>query len=93
MKLQWTSKAHDDLSRLHAFLAEGSPKAAARAIRALVAAPTRLLTHPRLGEALDGFEPREVRRIFVGRYELRYEVAPRTVTVLRVWHAREDRGL
>lgn len=91
MKLKWTSKAHDDLSRLHAFLAGSSPKAAAKALKALVAAPVRLLTHPRIGEALDEFAPREVRRIFIGRYELRYEVEPRTIFVLRIWHAREGR--
>lgn len=92
MKLQWTSKAHDDLSRLHAFLASANPKPAAKALKALVAAPERLLAHPRMGEALEEFAPREVRRIFIGRYELRYELKPRALFVLRIWHAREDRA-
>lgn len=80
------------MSRLHAFLAGSSPTAAAKALKALVAAPVRLLTHPRIGEALDEFAPREVRRIFVGRYELRYEIDAKTIFVLRIWHAREDRA-
>jgi hypothetical protein len=33
-----------------------------------VAAPTRLLDFPRIGERLEEFNPREVRRIFVGQY-------------------------
>ena len=91
MELQWTSKAHDDLARLYAFLAKSSSKAAAKAVRALVSAPERLLSQPRLGETLEGFEPREVRRWLIGRYEMRYEIRGKTIFVLRIWHAREDR--
>jgi plasmid stabilization system protein ParE len=65
--------------------------AAARAVQAIVAAPERLLTLPRLGSSVEGYEPREVRRLLVGPYELRYEVFDAEVVVLRVWHAREER--
>lgn len=91
MKLQWTSKALDDLARLYAFLAKKNESAAGKAIRALVAAPERLLDQPRIGETLQGFEPREVRRWLIGRYEMRYEIRRKTVFVLRIWHTREDR--
>lgn len=30
--------------------------------------------NPRIGERLEEFEPREVRRILVGHYEMRYEI-------------------
>jgi plasmid stabilization system protein ParE len=60
-------------------------------VRSLAEAPVRLLEHPRLGEKLEEFAPREVRRILVGRYEIRYEIAVDTVYVLRLWHTREDR--
>ena len=91
MALQWTAKARSDLARLHDFLAPVNRRAAAAAIRALVAAPPRLLDHPRAGERLDEFDPREVRRILVGRYELRHEIQASTIYVLRLWHTREDR--
>lgn len=91
VKLQWTAKAHDDLARLYAFLASSNAKAAENAVRALVAAPERLLSQPRIGETLEGFEPREVRRLLIGRYEMRYEIRQRSIFVLRIWHAREDR--
>lgn len=91
MNLQWTSKAHDDLARLYAFLSESNAGAAAKAVRALVAAPERLLSQPRIGEPLEGFEPREVRRWLIGRYEMRYEIRQKTIFVLRIWHTREDR--
>ncbi len=91
MRLIWTGKAASDLARLHAFLAEVNPRAAARTARELVAAPRRLLNTPRLGERLEAFTPREVRRLIVGGYELRYELTETTIFVLRVWHTLEDR--
>lgn len=91
MELKWTSKALSDLVRLHHFLATVNKPAAARAVQALAAAPVSLLVNPRIGEKLDEFEPREVRRILVGRYEIRYEIRKATIFVLRLWHTREDR--
>ncbi|MHB8858300.1 MAG: type II toxin-antitoxin system RelE/ParE family toxin [Thermoleophilia bacterium] len=86
MELKWTSKALSDLVRLYEFLALVDIHAAAQAVQALSAAPQGLLTHPRIGEKLEEFEPREVRRILVGRYEMRYEIQASTIYVLRLWH-------
>ena len=91
MKLRWTAAARSDLVRLHEFLAPLNPPAAARTVKALVAGAGRLLRHPRLGERLDRYDPREVRRIVIGRYELRYEIRGAEIYVLRLWHTREDR--
>lgn len=91
MELRWSSKAVADLARLHDFLAPVNPRAAARVVQALTAAPSRLLEHPRIGEKLEEFEPREVRRILAGNYEMRYELRGATIYVLRIWHTREDR--
>ncbi len=91
MKLAWTRKALSDLARLHEFLVTINPQAAARTVQSLTAAPARLLENLRIGEKLDEFAPREVRRILVGRYEMRYEIQESTVYVLRLWHTREDR--
>lgn len=91
MDLKWTSKALSDLARLYEFLAPVNKPAAARAAQALSKAPTILLTNPRVGEQLFQFEPREVRRILVGQYEMRYEIVDEIIYVLRLWHTREDR--
>jgi len=91
MQLKWTSKALADLARLHDFLALVNRPAAARTVQSLTAAPTNLLTNPRIGEKLDEFEPREVRRILVGHYEMRYEIQESTIYLLRIWHMREER--
>jgi plasmid stabilization system protein ParE len=91
MDIKWTDKARSDLWRLHDFLAPVNRGAATRVVRALVAAPTRLIQYPRIGERLEEFNPREVRRIFVGDYETRYEIQASTIYILRLWHTREDR--
>ena len=91
MQLKWTSKALSDLARLHEFLLPVNRLAAAGVVQTLTRAPTILLTNPRIGEQLFEFEPREVRRILAGQYEMRYEIACGVIYILRVWHVREDR--
>lgn len=91
MELKWTSKALSDLVRLHEFLSPLNEQAAASTVQSLTTAPTKILAQPRIGEKLEEFEPREVRRILVGDYEMRYEIQHFTIYVLRLWHTREDR--
>ena len=53
---------------------------------------TRLMwRHGRPAWQLDQYLPREVRRIIVGNYEMRYELVDISVYILRVWHTREER--
>jgi plasmid stabilization system protein ParE len=91
MELMWTDKALSDLVRLYEFLDALNSKAASSAVQALTAAPNALLSNPRIGESLEEFLPREVRRILVGHYEIRYEIQDAFIYVLRLWHTREDR--
>ena len=91
MNLRWTQAGLSDLARLHEFLAPVNPQAAARTVQSLTTAAGRLLDHPRIGEALEQYEPREVRRLLIGHYEMRYEVQAATIYVLRIWHTRERR--
>ncbi|HAG75920.1 MULTISPECIES: type II toxin-antitoxin system RelE/ParE family toxin [unclassified Thauera] len=92
MELKWTSKALADLVRLHEFLAPVNRQAAAKTVQGLTKAPTILLSNPRIGEQLFQFAPREVRRILVAQYEVRYEIRDSVIYVLRLWHTREDRA-
>jgi len=91
MKVRWTDKAASDLARLHEFLHPVAPGSAARIIGQLARAPDRLIEYPRLGEKLEAYEPREVRRIIIGDFEVRYEIAAGTIFILRLWHGRESR--
>lgn len=91
MALKWTSSARSDLVRLYEFLHPADGPAAVRVVRQLVAGTKRIPAHPRLGIRLAEFEPREVLRILVGDYEIRYEVTDTDVFILRIFHVREDR--
>ncbi len=91
MNLRWTSKALSDLKRLHEFLSQTDAQAAGRTIRALTSAPDNLFANPRIGERLSGFGGREVRRVLIKRYEIRYEIKDSTIYILRIWHTREYR--
>lgn len=91
MKIVWTDKALQDVVRLHEFLSPVNPAAAAKIVQNLVATAGRLVRFPRLGERLDIYDPREVRRIFSGQYEIRYEVTSEAISILRLWHGRERR--
>jgi len=89
--LKWTSKAHSDLVRLYEFVGPVNPAAAARIVRHLVASAKRIPAHPRLGMQMPEFTPREVRKVLVADYEIRYELTDTEVFILRIFHAREDR--
>lgn len=91
MRLIWTRKAASDLVRLYDFIAPLNKKAAARVLQSLTNAPNTLLDHPKIGEKLDGFMPREIRRIYVGDYEIRYEIQHDNIYLLRIWHTKEYR--
>ena len=91
MELKWTSQGLSDLVRLYDFLAPVNKSAAARTVQTLTAAPVSLLANPRIGEKLEEFDPREVRRMIVGKYEIRYEIQDSVIYVLRLWHTREER--
>ena len=91
MELKWTSKALSDLARLYEFLASVNQPAAAHVVQSLTNAPNTLLTNPRIGEQLFEYDPRQIRRIIVGKYEMRYEIQESTLYVLRLWHMRENR--
>ena len=88
---KWTVSAERDLVRIHAFLAPVNSKVAAKVVKQLVAGAEQLLNYPQLGVPLDEFSPRDVRRVIVGDYEVRYEVVDNMIYILRLWHAGGDR--
>jgi plasmid stabilization system protein ParE len=91
MKLKWSNEAVADVARLHDFLAKVNPNAAARTAQTLTVAPRQLLDRPQSGRQMDQYLPREIRRIIIGSYEMRYELVDSTVYILRIWHTREER--
>lgn len=91
MDLVWTETSLSDLDRMFRHLNAVNPQAAARTIQILVAEPRKLLESPRIGTQLREFEPREIRRIIVDDYEIRYEVTSDRIFMMRVWHPKGER--
>jgi plasmid stabilization system protein ParE len=96
VKLRYLQAALDDIDRLHAFLAEKNPDAAAAAARKIRDAAQSLIeSSPERGTPIghSGF-----RQLFVqfGRsaYVIRYRanMARGELVVVRVWHGRERRN-
>lgn len=91
MRLIWSDPALDDLVRFHAFLRPKNPRAATEVLRTLRRGALKLAEYPRLGDRMDMEGLPEVRRTFIGDYEIRYEVRDDAIVVLRIWHTREER--
>jgi plasmid stabilization system protein ParE len=91
MHVVWTAPAERDLQRVYNFLANKNHLAAAKVVDALSEAPNRLLIQPRVGQRIETITSREVRRIVVGQYEIRYAVVGEVTRVVRIFHTREER--
>jgi plasmid stabilization system protein ParE len=91
MMIKWSNEASDDLVRLHYFLAGKSQRAADEAIRRIIAGSLALENYARRGQIMEKYLPREVRRLLVADYELRYEIQEDAVYVVPVFHMREER--
>ena len=65
--------------------------AATRIVQNLAGSPNLLINNPRVGERLEEFDPREVRKMIIHSYEMRYEIQDSTIYILRLWHTRENR--
>jgi plasmid stabilization system protein ParE len=96
VKLRYLQAALDDIDRLHAFLAEKNPEAAAAAARKIRDAAQSLIeASPERGTPIGriGF-----RQLFVqfGRsaYVIRYrtDVVRDELVIVRIWHGRERRN-
>jgi plasmid stabilization system protein ParE len=87
----FSRNAASNLERLHRFLAEKNPDAAARAVNAIVDRLRSLARFP-LGGPVDPDRP-DARQLFIrfgaAGYVVRYRVLDDTVTVLAIRHMRE----
>lgn len=90
-KIIWSLSAKQDIERLYHFLHTNNPRRAAYIRTELIKAPRILQEHPRIGQKIEQIVMNDVRRLIVEEYEIRYEVTPDRIHILRIWHGREDR--
>lgn len=93
MKLVYSQEAVADLQGLRAFIADDNPEAATRIAQELIGRIENLCLFPRIGvEVEQAPEPAEIRDMIFGDYVVRYSVHTESLSILRVWHHREQRG-
>ena len=99
MKFVFTRLAQQDLVRLRQFIADHNPKAAARAASRIKSVTQLLWAQPLVGrpaESPGGEVRNDIRELLLtfgsGGYILRYQVLPKQIRVLRIWHTREERS-
>jgi plasmid stabilization system protein ParE len=93
-KIKWRARALTDIERLHVFLKDKNPDAAARAVAAILNGANLLKSSPRIGRPMpDGTRRREWFVTFgTGAYVLRYMFEDDEIPIIiRVWHSRENR--
>ena len=91
MQVEWTASGLIDTERLYLFLAQYDRDAALALAARLDDAPAKLIAHPRLGERVECYAAKEVRKLSIGRYVMHYEIAGEKILILRLWHTREER--
>ena len=91
MKLVYTHSAQRDILRLRKFIAIKNPPAAKKHSMALLKSIKQLTQHPRLGAAVEEIDSPETREYVANAYIVRYAVSKTQVSILAVWHEKEDR--
>lgn len=93
-EVKWLPEALADFERLHHFIYQKSPEAAARAASAILDGANLLKATPAIGRPMaDKTGRRELYIPFnAGAYVLRYKIERETTAVIiRVWHSKEER--
>jgi toxin ParE1/3/4 len=89
--VEFSPTARRDLNRLRQWLEERAPHATREAVDVIIAGYRSLGEFPERGRAI----PEGLRELVVpfgsAGYVLQYDVQPRQVTILRIFHGLEDR--
>jgi plasmid stabilization system protein ParE len=93
VRLDWSEAALADLDRFAEFLHDRHPRLAAVVAAAIVKKTEALTQHPSLGRPLSGRPQyrQVVLRVLNADYVFQYRIGGDRLTILRVFHARENR--
>lgn len=91
MKISYTPESIDDLIRLREFIEQKNPVAAQRIANELLIGIEKLKVFPKMGLPVGNApNPESIRDIYVLSYTVRYLTADTNLTVLRIWHNKEN---
>ncbi len=89
MKVHWTRNAREHLRKIHAYIAQDSPRYAQRMIDRITARSAQIGRFPRLGAVVPEYRSQEVREIIERPYRIMYRVRTDRVDVLAVIHGAQ----
>ncbi len=92
MRISYSPESIGDLKRLREFIEEKNLLAAQRIAISIKKGISQLKTFPYLGvEVQQAPNPEMVRDLIIGHYIVRYLLRFDKITILRVWHHKENR--
>lgn len=91
MKICYSPLSITDLERIRDFIAEHSPDSAARIATKLLQGIERLSLFPGMGYPVARApDSQSIRDLFIGNYTVRYLIGEDAITILRIWHDKEN---
>ncbi len=89
-ELKWTREALTWLRRIHAYIAEDNPQAAASVIEGIHEKAQLLKAHPKLGYLYRNVPEGEIRVLLYGHYRIAYLIQEKDILILGVFHGAMD---
>ena len=91
MKLSYSSESINDLIRLKEFIEIKNPQAAQRIASSIKKGIIQLKSFPYLGVKVEQApNPDIIRDLIIGNYTARYLIRPEEISILRIWHHKEE---
>jgi addiction module RelE/StbE family toxin len=88
--LFWSGPALSDLEEMREYVSRDDPAAARALARRIRKKLQYLRDHPELGRIVPELKSLGYREVIVPPYRIVYEIQPRRIVILRVWHGRRD---
>ena len=85
-RITWAPQAIEDVEAIRAYVARDSAHYADLLVERLVAAVTRLESHPPSGRVVPEVGDESLREVIHGNYRIVYRVSPDVVEIVTVFH-------
>ena len=91
MKISYSPESINDLIRLREFIEIKNPQAAQRIARSIKKGIIQLKSFPYLGVKVEQApNPDIIRDLIIGNCTARYLIRPEEISILRIWHHKEE---
>lgn len=88
--ISWTGPALTDLEEMREYVSRDNPTAAGALAQRIQKKIQHPRNHPKLGRIVPELKALGSREVIVSPYRIVYDVQPRRIVILRVWHGRRE---